>query len=267
MEYLLEIAQSLQCCLHCLNPPQKTKNKKWVVNETFYWSTKSRNSDVFCKLKWPRKSEIKRTQIYLRFLFLLLTKRKKKTIPQFCWWAVLCQLWLIGIANGALGQFVSTVILRPLPALICANTPGKIYNLFTFPLLIKSFLIVDWLYFKIVLSSYKAAGQAYTHTQDKCSCLHWVLCSSDWLSDNCPGFSCTLLFNIKKLDLPEASKALSIAYAQTDAAFWFIQAIVFTEVHWASGPVSATPHCIMRTVLGELFYTEVEKMKRRETDQ
>lgn len=34
-----------------------------------------------------------------------------------------------------------------------------------------------------------------------------MLCSSDWLSDNCPGFSCTLLFNIKKLDLPEASKA------------------------------------------------------------
>lgn len=150
----------------------KTKNDDWqkVTNEIVYWSTKSRNSDVFCKLKWPRMSEIKWTQIYLRFLFLLLTKRKKKNIPQFCWWVVLCQLWLIGIANGALGQFVSTVILRPLPALICANTPGKIYNLFTFPLLIKSFLIVDWLYFKIVLSSHKAAGQAYAHKTNAVVC-------------------------------------------------------------------------------------------------
>lgn len=51
-----------------------------------------------------------------------------------------------------LGHFVSTLVLRHLPALLCANAAGKIYTLFTFSsLFIKSFLTVNKPYFKNVL--------------------------------------------------------------------------------------------------------------------
>ncbi len=52
-----------------------------------------------------------------------------------------------------LGHFVSIVVLRHLPALLCANAPGKIYTQFTFPsLFIKSFLTVNKsVFLKIVL--------------------------------------------------------------------------------------------------------------------